>query len=99
MARLTFLPFPSRAGFYIGILPVLGLELNLIKIKERLAKRGTPPKTLTKRGTELFADGDVHVLRQIDSKSKSTAFVVLPGLLPTIQSFSCLLECIAGERE
>ena len=48
-------------------------------------------------GTELFADGDVHVLRQIDSKSKSAAFVVLPGL-PTMQSFF-FLECIAGEQE
>ena len=46
-----------------------------------------PKKTLTKRGTELFAADDVDVLRQIDSKSKSTAFVVLAGLLPTIQSF------------
>ena len=39
---------------------------------------------MTKRGRELFADGDVHFLGQIDSKSKSAAFVVLPGLLPTI---------------
>ena len=36
---------------------------------------------------ELFADGDVHVIRQIDSKSISAAFVVLPGLLPTIHFF------------
>ena len=51
-------------------------------------KRGIiPPKTLTKRGGELFADGDVGFHSQIDSKSKSTAFVVLPGLLPIIQSF------------
>ena len=47
-------------------------------------------------GTEFSADGDVHV-RQIDSKSKSAAFVVLPALLPTIQTFFSL-ECIAGER-
>ena len=101
MARLTFLPFPSRAGFYIGILPVLGLELNLIKIKERLAKRGTPPKTLTKRGTELFADGDVHVLRQIDSKSKYAANVCRAPWAPPKhpEFFSFFLDCIAGERE
>ena len=69
--------------------------------KEHLTKRGTPlPKTLTQRGTELFADGAVHVLRQIDSKSKSTAFVVLPGLIPSMQSFFTLffVECIGGER-
>ena len=41
---------------------------------------------MTIRETEIFADGDVHVLRQIDSKSKSTALVMLPGILPTIQS-------------
>ena len=52
---------------------------------------------MTKRGTERFADGDVHVLRQIDPNSKSTAFVVLPGLLPTMQSWVFFLECIAGE--
>ena len=59
--------------------------------KTAFDKKGyTPPpkkKTLTKRGTELFADGDVHVLRQIDSKSTSAAFAVLPGLLPNIQFF------------
>ena len=69
---------------------------------EHLTKRDTPPlppkKNLTKGGTELFADGDVHVFHQIDSKSKPAAFVVLPGLIPTIQSFF-FLECIAGERE
>ena len=44
---------------------------------EHLMKRFTPPpKALAERGTELFADGDVHVLRQIDSKSKSAASVV-----------------------
>ena len=68
-----------------------------------LTKRGTPPpqkKTLTKRGTRLFVDGDVHFLRQIDSKSKSAAFVELPGILPTIQNFfSFFPGCLAGERE
>ena len=58
------------------------------------------PKTLTKRGTELFAEGDVDVLRQIDSKSKTIAVAMLPGLLPTIQRFPfSFVECIAGERE
>ena len=53
-----------------------------------MTKRGIPPtKPLTKRGTELFADGDVDILRQVDSESNSTALVVFPGLLPTIQSF------------
>ena len=67
---------------------------------EHLTKRGyTPKKTLTKRGTLLFADGDVHVLRQIDSKPKSAAFGELPGHLPTIQSFFFFRECIAAERE
>ena len=47
----------------------------------------TPPqkKLKAKRGTLLFADGGVHGLRQIDSKSKSAAFGELPGHLPTIQ--------------
>ena len=71
-----------------------------MKIKEHL-KKGVPPppKTLTKWGTELFADGDVHVLRQIDSKSKSTAFVVLPGLLPTIQRFFSFFSSVLRVNE
>ena len=46
-----------------------------------------PPQTLTKRLTLLFADGDVYVVRQIESKSKSAAFDKLPGHLPTTQNF------------
>ena len=63
-------------------------------------KKGqTPPKkNLTEKRTELFPDGDVHFLRPIDSKSKSAAFVVLPGFLLTIQSFF-FFEYIVGERE
>ena len=51
-------------------------------------KKGyTPPQQKPwQKGGQLFADGDVDVPRQIDSKSKSTAFDVLPGL-PTIQFF------------
>ena len=47
-----------------------------------------PPrqKNLTKWGhTAFFTDVDVHILRQIDSKSKSAVFGELPGHLPTIQ--------------
>ena len=54
---------------------------------------------MTKKGTQLFLDCDVYVLRQIDSKSKSAAFVELPRILPTTQSFFFPPECIAGERE
>ena len=54
---------------------------------------------MTKRGTEVFADGDVHVLRQVESKSKYVALVVLPGL-PTTQSFLFLFSrAYSGERE
>ena len=67
---------------------------------EPLTKRGTPPpKYLHKKGTEFFAAGDINVLRHIDSKSKPTAFVVLPGLRPAIVFFFFFLAYIAGERD
>ena len=55
----------------MGAISPMGAILRMITVyqKEQLTKMGTPPqKNLTKRGTELFADGDVRVLRQIDSK-------------------------------
>ena len=50
---------------------------------------------MTKRGSELFADRDVHVLRQIDTSSKPTAFVVCPWAPlnhPELDFFSSVLR-------
>ena len=54
---------------------------------------------LTKRGALLFAEGDVHVLRQIDSKLQAAAFGQLPGHLPTFERLFFFCERITGERE
>ena len=41
-----------------------------------LTKRDTaPPQTMTKRGTLLFADADVHVLRQIENLQRLASFL------------------------
>ena len=63
-------------------------------------EKGCTHQTLSERGAEVFADGDVHVLRQIHSRLKSAAIVVVPGLLQTIQiCFLFFLERIADERD
>ena len=45
-----------------------------------MTKTGTPlpQKKNDRSGTPIFADGDMHRLRQIDSKPKSAAFDELP---------------------
>ena len=69
----------THLGLVIVAVPTFFLSI--------LRKGVYPPENLTKRGTEFLADGEVDVFRQIDSKSKSTTVVELPGLLPTMQSF------------
>ena len=64
---------PDSTGLFFTILTFLGVWY----IFGRMTRRGTPPKTLTKRGTRIFVDGEVFDVH------------VVVGITPTAQRDVC----------